>query len=113
MTCPFFGKHDSGHGVLIATGGDQCGAIRVAYAPCVLERMGLEPDWLTCPFSCGGTPDEEAPGCIARCVGCGFRSHVCPSPDDCPAEAEGLCPECLRRVEGLAAESAGQQRLFP
>lgn len=85
--------------------GDQCAVMRIVYARCLMELRGAEPNWAACPRSQGG--------CIARCVGCGCSSHVCQSPPDCLTGAEGLCPECLRRADLLAAEGAGQQRLVP
>lgn len=114
MTCPFYGKHDTGLGVLLPTRGNQCAVVRIAYAPCLMEIMEFTPDWAACPFSYGALPgDEEPPGCITRCVGCHGSSHVCRSPPECLTRAEGLCPECLRRAELLAAEASGQQRLIP
>jgi hypothetical protein len=53
INCPFYGKHlhvsIQGPILLVDQHGNECAAIRDAYAPCEMEIQGREIDWRLCP----------------------------------------------------------------
>ena len=51
MNCRYYGKHQLRTGQLIDQHGNQCGAITYAYAPCMLETRGAQPDEKACDLA--------------------------------------------------------------
>jgi hypothetical protein len=54
MSCPFYAvalvlPHDGSGAVLIPIGGNRCGLVTSAHAPCAMEMEGHAPDWIACP----------------------------------------------------------------
>jgi hypothetical protein len=57
--CPFYGYHAiEAFKVLVSSGGNQCGLITAAYAPCRMETAGLAPVLEECNFNGTGVARE-------------------------------------------------------